>query len=94
MAGIPWACFSTIVILARVYLGIHYPSDVLGGALLGIGLTLAMNNQFAHVRIAAPILAMEQRAPAIFYGLLFPVLFETATIFHFTRVMRHWLFGH
>ncbi len=92
--GVLWACFSTIVILARVYLGIHYPSDVLGGALLGIGLTLAMNNQFAHARIAAPILAMEQRAPAIFYGLLFPVLFETATIFHFTRVMRHWLFGH
>ncbi len=92
--GFLWACLSIIVILARVYLGIHYPSDVLAGALLGISITLLMNRQFVYTRIASPIMAMEQRAPGIFYGLLFPILFETATIFHFTRVMRHWLFGH
>ena len=89
-----WACFSIIVILARVYLGIHYPSDVLAGALLGASISLAMNIKLVRSHIAAPIIAMEQRVPAVFYGLLFPILFETATIFHFTRVMRHWLFGH
>lgn len=91
--GFLWACLSTVVIVARVYLGIHYPSDVLAGALLGTAITLLMNHEFVHARLAAPLLAVEKRAPAIFYGLLFPILFETATIFHFTRVMRHWAFG-
>jgi len=30
-----WACF---VAYARVYLGLHYPSDIVGGAVLGTGL--------------------------------------------------------
>ena len=92
--GFLWACLSALVILARVYLGIHYPSDVLAGALLGSGITVLTNNEFVHARIAAPIVAAEQRVPAVFYGLLLPILFESATIFHFTRVTRHWLFGH
>jgi hypothetical protein len=96
--GFLWACFSIIVMLARVYLGIHYPSDVLAGALLGISITVVINNEFVHARIASPIVAAERRAPAIFYGLLFPILFEAATIFQFTRVIRHvvfqMLFGH
>lgn len=29
------AVFSVLVLVARVYIGVHYPSDVLGGAALG-----------------------------------------------------------
>ena len=38
----PYSCFiflwATIVSYSRVYLGVHYPGDILGGMLLGIGL--------------------------------------------------------
>jgi membrane-associated phospholipid phosphatase len=95
--GLLWACFSIIALVARIYFGVHYPGDVLAGALIGISVTIAINNDFMHTRIAAPIVAVEQRAPAIFYGLLFPLLYEVSTLFGYTRStgrsILHLLFG-
>jgi membrane-associated phospholipid phosphatase len=39
-AGVPALAFATLVGYSRIYLGLHWPSDVLGGALLGIGVAL------------------------------------------------------
>jgi len=87
--GLLWACFSIMAMAARVYFGLHYSGDVLAGALIGIGVTIAINNEFIQARIASPIVAVEQRAPAIFYGLLFPFIYEVSTLFAFTRSIRH-----
>jgi len=87
--GVLWVCFSSVAMVARIYFGIHYPSDVLAGALIGLGVTVVINNEFMHARIAAPIVAVEQRAPALFYGLLFAFLYEISTLFDFTRLILH-----
>jgi membrane-associated phospholipid phosphatase len=87
--GLLWATFSTMAVLARVYFGLHYPGDVLAGALIGTAVTLAINNEFTHAHIAAPIVAVEQRSPAIFYGLLFPFIYEVSTLFSYLRGMYH-----
>jgi hypothetical protein len=57
--------------MARVFLGIHYPSDVAVGALLGIATSLAVNREWVRKTIAARILAYEVRYPPWFYGLFF-----------------------
>jgi undecaprenyl-diphosphatase len=97
-AGILWACFSLLTsAAARIYFGFHYPSDVIAGALIGICVMLALNNEFMRSRIASPVLAVEQRAPGVYYCLFFPFLLELSTLFAYTRFMRqavfHYFFG-
>jgi undecaprenyl-diphosphatase len=71
--------------VARVYLGIHYPSDVLVGALIGIATSIVINRGPVRRRFAVPILGLEPRYTPYFYGLFFLVLAETSGGFPITR---------
>jgi membrane-associated phospholipid phosphatase len=77
--------------LPRIYLGVHYPTDVLAGAALGIGITYVMSARAIRTRIAAPMLAFAQRYPGVFYGAAFVLSFELATQFQELRVLAHGL---
>jgi undecaprenyl-diphosphatase len=78
--GIAMFAYSTLIVLSRVYLGTHFPSDVLAGALLGIVVQLGLNCEFVR-RALTPVMVLEQRKPAIFNALLFFVLLEMGTGF-------------
>ncbi|HEU5401261.1 MAG TPA: phosphatase PAP2 family protein [Terriglobales bacterium] len=90
--GLLWAAFSIAATMARVYFGLHYPGDILAGALIGVDVMLAINSQFMHAHVAAPMIAVERRAPGVFYGLLFPLILEISTLFSYTRSMIHILY--
>ncbi|WP_024506533.1 phosphatase PAP2 family protein [Bradyrhizobium sp. ARR65] len=83
--GLFFGVFATLAALARVYLGIHYPSDVLVGALIGIATGFVINREPVRKRIAAPILALEPRYTPYFYGLFFLALAELSGGFPNTR---------
>ena len=87
--GLLWLCFSLLALAARIYFGLHYPGDMFAGALIGITITIATNNEFVRRRVALPMLIFEKQAPAVFYGVLFPFLYEVSTLFVFTRSIRH-----
>jgi len=66
---------------ARVYVGIHYPTDILAGALIGI--SIVWLSQIPSVRVFTTRIPMEWRSdrPQVFYPLLFGLLLLISTIF-------------
>jgi undecaprenyl-diphosphatase len=83
--GIAFGIFSTCVVLARIYFGIHYPSDILVGALLGLAVGFAANVEAVRETVARPVMVLEKQMPGYFYGLLFMGLAEVAGGFPNTR---------
>jgi len=81
-AGAFALCYTTVVVcLTRVYLGIHYPTDMLAGAILGIG--IARLAKIPEIRIQLSRAAMEwlEKSPGLFYAFFFLLTFQLATIF-------------
>lgn len=37
--GVPILCLAVLIALSRLYVGVHYPSDVLGGLLVAVGVS-------------------------------------------------------
>jgi membrane-associated phospholipid phosphatase len=83
--GLLFGALAGSVALARVYLGVHYPSDVLVGALIGVTASATVNRDAIRQRIAAPILALEPRYPPYFYALFFLAIGEVSGGFQTAR---------
>ena len=80
-----WIC------LPRLYLGIHYPSDLIAGAALGVasvwGTARVLQARDAALgrRVMARIEGAEQRWPQAFYAAAFAISFEITMIFNDLR---------
>lgn len=84
--GLVAAIHNVLVIsLPRIYLGMHYPSDLLVGWGLGILIGYGMNRPFVRRHVAARMLRWEQLAPSPFYVVLFMLTYQFSTMFDSTR---------
>ncbi|MDQ2763655.1 MAG: phosphatase PAP2 family protein, partial [Pseudomonadota bacterium] len=91
---------ATWICLPRIYLGIHYPSDIAAGALLGTvvvwGTVAALETRSSLLgrRLLTPLFAFERHRPEIFYPASFALLFEIAAMFDDVRALGraavHW----
>jgi undecaprenyl-diphosphatase len=70
-----------VVCLPRVYLGVHYPTDIVGGAVIGIVISYLFVATAMRQRIARWPLAQMKRRPGLFYAALFVLTYLIATLF-------------
>jgi len=75
--------------LTRIYCGIHYPTDILAGAVLGIGIALLAKITYLRLKVARPAARWLDKHPASFYAVLFLWTFEMAEMFDSVRSFFH-----
>lgn len=83
---------ATWVCLVRIYLGIHFPSDIATGAIIGIVCTY-LTMRFASERAGALLLTFERHRPSWFYAGMFLITFEFASLFDDVRQFMHGTFS-
>ncbi len=70
-----------VVSLPRVYMGIHYPSDILAGAVLGVAMASTAKIDALRTAVARSAMNWLKRSPGTFYAFLFLVTFLVTVIF-------------
>lgn len=73
------------VCVPRVYMGIHYPTDILVGAAIGVGLTVVCNGERLRARLARPALRVMEERPGLFYAAFFLLTYQISDLFNAVR---------
>lgn len=90
--GILTYCYIFLFIcVPRVYLGLHYPTDILAGAVIGILIPVTFSIIPLSHLFAKKILTFNENRRAIFFLLLFLLSFEIGTMFESTRAIGHFI---
>ena len=79
--------------LPRIYVGFHYPTDILGGFLIGGALILISIYLFANSIITTRINDWTEKQPGAFYALFFLTTFQIANLFNESRQIARLLFS-
>lgn len=102
--GIAALVYSAVwICLPRIYLGIHYPTDIVAGALLGSAVSwatvaAARRGGVLDRFLLTPLFTLERRHPGFYYAASFAVLFEISAMFDDGRTVGraaiYWLHHH
>lgn len=69
------------IALPRIYLGLHYTSDIVAGGLIGIIITMAGNKLLTDNRAVQYVTGLSVTSPQFVYPVLFLVTYQVADLF-------------
>ncbi|HYM16058.1 MAG TPA: phosphatase PAP2 family protein, partial [Dehalococcoidia bacterium] len=91
-AGIFGFLYATFgICLPRLYLGIHWPTDIIAGTAIGVALGWLGAREEVRRLISRPALAWIDREPAWCYAGLFLLTYQMATLFNDSRDAVHFV---
>jgi membrane-associated phospholipid phosphatase len=80
-AGLVTLLYSLVFVdFPRVYLGLHYPSDILGGAMVGFAVAWIATLRPVRDAVSPWLLGFLERRPGTFYACFFVALFVLGSI--------------
>ena len=82
-----------VVFVPRLYLGLHWPTDMLAGTGIGVAFVWLFQWRVLREPLAARLLGWEERRPASFYALMFLASYFLATLFVDITDLASELFG-
>jgi undecaprenyl-diphosphatase len=81
-----------VVSLPRVYSGLHWPGDILFGALIGVSIAFFLAPIATKLFDRHNVLDLEERYPFLFYPALFFITFQAASMFDSSRAAVDFFF--
>jgi len=78
-----WSLF--VICLPRIYFGFHYPSDIIGGALIGMGIMWVALRLPLFERMRNPFNRTQLAWPKLLPAVIFLISFEAASLFEGSR---------
>ena len=80
-----------VVGLPRVYLGMHYPTDFIAGAIIGMAIGFIANTRGVRKTISRPFLVFYEKYPGLFYVVFFLISVQIITMFADLRMLMMYL---
>lgn len=96
--GIFAVIYTTVFIaFPRIYLGLHFPTDILMGAFIGVVIVIIGNNYLTETSLVSKITLFSSMRTEYFYPVFFILAYQIATMFNDIRwiiKITYKAFGH
>lgn len=80
-----------VICFPRIYLGVHWPTDIIAGAAIGIALGWIGTSRIIREPIRTYLLPLSESWPAPFYAGMFLVMFEVMNLYDDGHSILHFL---